>query len=148
LDELDKFILRELQKDCRAPLKEIAKKLEAKPSTVHYRVKRLEEQGFINGYSIKINPEKLNFNYPTIMQVRAKYGPKYYNKIGNQLKNIPGVWGVYFLLGEWDFIVLIRSKDRASYMKILDQVMEIEGIERTSSLVVAKILKENPTFEL
>ncbi|MHA1993561.1 MAG: Lrp/AsnC family transcriptional regulator [Candidatus Hodarchaeales archaeon] len=148
LDELDIKILKELQADCRTPVQLIAQNVKTPASTVHYRLKRLDEQDFITGYYAAINTEKVEKDYLTVMQVRASYGKDYHNEIGNKLADLPGVWAVYFLLGEWDFLVLIRSKDRNEYMKLLEIVMSLPGIERTSSLVVIKTIKEDPRIEL
>ena len=148
LDELDLAILRELQKDCRVPLQEIAGKVKSPTSTVHYRVKRLERDGVIDGYYAHINPEKMNMDYITIIRVMASYGTKYYEKIGNELKNIPGVWVVYFSLGDQDFFVLTRSKDRTEFIDCLDKVMSTKGVERTSTQVIAKVLLEDPRLQI
>jgi DNA-binding Lrp family transcriptional regulator len=148
LNELDISILKELQKDCRASVQKIAENLKAPASTVHYRLKRLEDLEFIKGYYVEINPEKVQKDYLTIMQVRAVYGQNYHEEIGNKLAGISGVRAVYFLLGEWDFMVIIRSKDRNEYMELLEKVMSMKGIERTSSLVVAKTIKEDPRLQL
>ncbi|MHA1961446.1 MAG: Lrp/AsnC family transcriptional regulator [Candidatus Thorarchaeota archaeon] len=148
LDELDCAILRELQKDCRTPLGEIANRVGAPTSTIHYRVKRLERSGVIEGYYAHINPEKVEMDYLTVIQVRAVYGPGYHDRMGKKLARIPGVWAVYFTLGETDFFVLTRSKDKAEYMKILDVLMATKGIERTSTQVVAKVIREHPRLEI
>ncbi|MGD9397799.1 MAG: Lrp/AsnC family transcriptional regulator [Candidatus Thorarchaeota archaeon] len=147
-DELDLAILRELQVDCRTPLQEIADRVKAPTSTVHYRVKRLEREGVIDGYYANINPEKLGLDYLTVIQVRANYGPGYHKRIGKKLAKIPGVWAVYFTLGETDFFVLTRSKNKSEYMKILDVLMATKGIERTSTQVVATVIRENPKLEI
>ena len=82
------------------------------------------------------------------MQVRAVYGQNYHEKIGNELAKLEGVSVVYFLLGDWDFLVIFRTKDQVAYMKILEQVMKINGIERTSTIVVARVIKEDPRVQL
>jgi len=148
LDNLDFEILKELQIDCRTPLQEIAEKVGAPTSTVHYRVKRLERDGVIDGYYANINPEKLDLDYLTVIQVRAEYGPGYHERIGKKLAKIPGVWAVYFTLGETDFFLLTRSKDKSEYMKILDVLMATKGIVRTSTQVVAKLIKEDPKSDI
>ena len=148
LDDLDYAILRELQVDCRTPLQDIATKVNAPTSTVHYRIKRLERDRVIDGYYARINPGKLDLDYLTIIQVRAIYGPSYHKRIGKRLAKIPGVWAVYFTLGETDFFVLTRSKDKAEYMKILDMLMATKGIERTSTQIVAQVILENPRLEI
>ena len=148
LDDLDYAILRELQVDCRTPLQDIATKVNAPTSTVHYRIKRLERDRVIDGYYARINPGKLDLDYLTIIQVRAVYGPAYHKRIGKRLAKIPGVWAVYFTLGETDFFVLTRSKNKAEYMKILDMLMASKGIERTSTQIVAQVILENPRLEI
>jgi DNA-binding Lrp family transcriptional regulator len=147
-DDLDLAILRELQIDCRIPLQEIAEKVGAPTSTVHYRVKRLEREGVIDGYYANINPEKLGHDYLTIIKVHATYGPGYHERIGKKLAKMPGVWAVYFTLGETDFFVLTRSQDKSEYMKILDKLMATKGIERTSTQVVVRVIKENPKLDI
>jgi DNA-binding Lrp family transcriptional regulator len=148
LDELDVAILRELQKDCRVPLQDIAAKVKSPTSTVHYRVKRLEREGLIDGYYAHINPEKVGMDYITIIKIMASYGPKYYERIGNDLRNIPGIWAVYYSLGEQDFFVLTRSKDRIEFMETLDKVMSTKGIERTATQVIAKVVLEDPRLQI
>ena len=148
LDDLDIAILRELQKDCRTPLQDIAVKVKSPTSTVHYRVKRLEREGVIDGYYAHINPDKVEMDYITIIKVMASYGPKYYERIGNELKRIPGVWAVYYSLGEQDFFVLTRSKDRSEFMDTLDKVMSTRGVERTATQVIAKVIMEDPRLQI
>ena len=147
-DELDLAILRELQVDCRIPLQEIAEKVGAPTSTVHYRVKRLERDGVIDGYYANINPERLGYDYLTVIKVHASYGPGYHERIGRKLAKIPGVWAVYFTFGETDFFVLTRSQDKSEHLKILDVLMATKGIERTSTQIVARVIKENPKLDI
>ena len=143
LDEIDVGILKMLQEDCRISLEQIAEKLGAPKSTIHYRIKRLEEEGVIEGYYAKVNLEKLGKNYLTVTFVRAKYGPGYHEKVGQRLSEIPGVWGIYFIFGENDFVILTRSKDREDYMRKLEKIMDMPEIERTNTQIVAKVIKED-----
>jgi DNA-binding Lrp family transcriptional regulator len=148
LDELDKEILKILQMDCRTSVEKIAKNLGVPKSTVHYRIKRLEAEKIIEGYYAKVNATKLGKDYITITLVRAKYGPDYHEKLGNVLAQIPGVWAVYFVFGDTDFIVLTRSHNREDFLKKLENMMNMKEIERTNTQVVAKTLKEDPRIEL
>lgn len=143
LDEIDVGILKILQEDCRTPLGQIADKLGAPKSTIHYRIKRLEEEGIIEGYYAKVNLEKLGKDYLTVTLVRAKYGPGYHEKVGQKFAEIPGVWGIYYIFGENDFIVLTRSNDREDYLRKLEKLMNMPETERTNTQVVAKVIKED-----
>jgi len=148
LDELDIQILKILQEDCRMTLDKISSKLRVPRSTIHYRIRRLERLGIIEGYYAKLNPEKLGKEYITITLVRAKYGPGYHEKVGEELAKLPGVWGVYFVLGDNDFVVLTRTNSRQDFLKVLGAMTNIEGVERTSTMAVVKIVKEDPRVDL
>lgn len=143
IDELDLKILKILQEDCRISLEQIAKKLGVPKSTIYYRIKRLEEERIIDGYYAKINFAKLGKDYITITFVKARYAPGYHEKIGEKLSKISGVWGVYFIFGENDFVLLARSKDREDYLRKLEQIMNMPEIERTNTQIVAKVIKED-----
>ena len=143
LDEIDSGILRILQEDCRTPLDQIADRLRVPKSTIHYRIKRLEGEGIIEGYYARVSHAKLGRDYVTATFIRAKYGPGYHEKAGQKLSEISGVWGVYFILGENDFILMSRSNSREDYLQKLEQIMNMPEIERTSTQVVAKVIKED-----
>jgi Lrp/AsnC family leucine-responsive transcriptional regulator len=148
LDEVDLAILRILQEDCRKNITEIADMVKIPKSTVHYRISRLEKLGYIEGYYAKISPEKMGKQYITITLVRAKYGPGYHEKVGEKISKLPGVWAVYFVFGETDFVVLSRTNSREEFMKTLEQIMNMEEVERTSTMIVAKVIKEDPRLQI
>jgi Lrp/AsnC family leucine-responsive transcriptional regulator len=147
LDKIDRNLLKILQQDSRVPLQLIAKRLGIPKSTVHYRIGRFEREKIIEGYYAKLNPAKLGYDYLAVVLVRAKYGPRYHRKVGLRLSKIPGVWAVYYVLGDFDFVVLIRALDRDDYMGKLERMSSMSDIERTSTQVVARIVKENPRIE-
>jgi Lrp/AsnC family leucine-responsive transcriptional regulator len=148
LDELDLEILAELQKDCRTPLQDIARRVGHPPSTVHYRVKRLEKEGIIDGYYAKVNPEKIGMDYITVIRIFARYAPEYYDTVGKELEKVPGVWAVYYSLGDQDFFILTRSEDRNDFMTTLNAIMSIKGVERTKTQVIARVIKEDPRIDI
>lgn len=148
LDELDVAILKELQNECRTPLQEIAERVGAPTSTVHYRLKRLEKTGIIGGYYAILNSEKLDIDYIAAIRLSIDLSPTHYDKIGKELAKIPGIWTVYLVLGDCDFLVLARSKNRDEFMKIIDRIMQIKGIRQLNTQVVAKLIKEDPRLDL
>ncbi len=148
MDKTDAYVLRALQQDCRIPLQKIAKRLGVPKSTIHYRIRRLERDGVVEGYYAKVNAAGLGYDYLAIILVRAKYGPGYHEKVGRKLARIQGVWAVYYVLGDIDFIVLIRAVDRDDYMRKLEHISSMSDIERTSTQVVAKVVKEDPRVDI
>jgi DNA-binding Lrp family transcriptional regulator len=147
-DKIDIHVLQAVQEDCRRPLETIARELGIPKSTVHYRISRLEQTKVIEGYFAKLNATKLGKDYLAVVLVRAKYGPRYHERIGRKMAAIPGVWAVYYVLGENDFILLARANDREDYMLTLERISSMPDIERTSTQVVAKVIKEDPRITL
>jgi len=144
LDELDRKILNELQRDCRQSLDLISKKLGVPKSTIYYRIRKLEDNGVIEGYYAKVNPKVLGHEYFTVTLVRAKYGPGYHKKVGRILASVPGVWAVYYVLGDYDFIVIARARNREEFVKnILERFIDLDEIERTNTITVVEIFKED-----
>lgn len=146
LDELDLQILRELQRDCRI-LQEVADSLDTPVSTIHYRVRRLEKEGVIKGYSVLLDASKLSLEFQSVIHVYAKHGPLF-EDLGLQIADIEGVSSVYWAFGEVDFFVFVRARDREEYNIIVRKIMNIDGIDRTSSHVIAKTVKEETRLNI
>ena len=142
LDDLDKKILNILTKDCKVSMDKIAKMLNISKSTVHYRIKRLEKEKIIAGYHAKVNFSKLGDDFQAIIHIRAKYSEDYVEKVGKELAKITGVWAIYNVLGENDFIVMVRAVNREELMTKLEEMRKTNLIERTNTTVIARILKE------
>ena len=147
MDEIDKRLLSIIQRDSRVPLHKVARKLGVPKSTVHYRIGRLERENIIEGYYAKLNASSLGYDYEAVVLVRAKYGPQYHKKVGVRLSRMPGVWAVYYVLGDYDFIVLMRAINREDYMEKLERLSNMADIERTSTQVVGRVVKEDPRID-
>lgn len=102
----------------------------------------------IERYSAKLNASKLGKDYLAVVLVRAKYGPHYHQRIGKKIAVVPGVWAVYYVLGDNDFVLLIRANDRDDYMRTLEKISSMPDVERTSTQIVAKVIKEDPRITL
>ncbi len=144
LDDTDMKILNILQRDCRKPLYEIAEELSIPKSTIHYRIKRLEDEGIIEGYYAKINSSKLGFDIQMIVNVRAKFGKGYHEKVGKKLAEIPGIWAVYFVFGENDFVILGRGKNRKELFDKMKILFNSDDVERTTTQIVTEVVKDDP----
>ena len=145
LDELDLNILKMLQYDAKYPIERMAIKLGVSKSTIAYRIKNLEKLGVIKGYHAYLDYQRLNLDYITITFVHGRYGKDYHVELGEKIAKLPGVWGVYFVLGEIDFIVMGRFRNRDEFLNnYLEKLMAMPEVERTSTQVVVKVIKEVP----
>lgn len=148
LDSLDLAILERLQDDARVRLENIAKAAGVPKSTIHYRVKKLERAGFIKGYFAKIDPTLFGMDLAAVSLIRGRYGPRYHERLGKKLAAIRGVWLVYFVFGDWDFVVISRSRSRQELTKIIEKIINMKEVERGSTLITFKNFKEEHRIEL
>lgn len=148
LSELDLQILRILQKNCRLPLEELSRKIGVPKSTLYYRIGKLEQDGVVEGYYSKINPSKLGLGFTAIIMIRAKFGPQFHKKVGEALTQVPGVSAIYFLFGEVDFFVIVRSRDRMDFFSKIEKLYDMPEIERVNSVIVAETIKDDPRLQI
>ena len=110
LDDTDLQILRILQEDGRISNAELAQRVQLAPPTVLRRVKLLEERGYIKGYVALVDPLKLDLTVTAFIFVDASAGCD----LGGAeafLIGLPGVQEVHRLIGEWCFLLKVRTKN-------------------------------------
>lgn len=148
LDELDLKLLELIQRNPKIKLHELERTLKSPKSTIHYRLKKLEELGVIKGYRALLDAEKLGFQFNVVILVRAVYGPQYHYEVGRLLSENPYVQAVYYILGDIDFVVIGKFPSRDSYLRFLESLINSGRVERTSTMVVIKTLKEDMILKL
>ncbi len=143
LDPIDRKILNALQENDRIPHLELAKQIGIAKSTLTYRIKRLEDEKIIIGYRAVVDAAKLGKDEQIIVRIRAKFGAGYHEKVGEMLSKIPGVYAVYFVFGENDFVILARAANREELFEKMKILFNSEFVERTTTDVVTKVIKED-----
>ena len=143
MDELDKKIIEELQESYSLTPKvtEIAKRLGKSSTTIHSRIKRMERQGVIRGYTAVIDPDKLGKKLAAFYFIQTYRGQDKYQGdiIAEQLKEHPNVKNIYNTMGEWDLMVELMSKDSDDYMGFVKSIEPLQGIKATKGKYILKV---------
>jgi Lrp/AsnC family leucine-responsive transcriptional regulator len=106
VDEIGWKILDELQKNGRVSFKQLAEMVNLSPTAVIERVKRMEDEGIIAGYSAVINPRKVGYSLSAIISLSANPGSE--QIINESLSGIPEVLSCWSLTGTNDFMLEIQ----------------------------------------
>ncbi len=69
LDDLDRRLIRILQRDARTPFTHIGRELEEPDTTVHFRTKRLAEKGIVSRFAALVRPEALGYNVAALVRI-------------------------------------------------------------------------------
>src|SRR3954463_9003705 len=110
LDDINVQILRLLQDDGRISNAELAQRVGLAPPTVLRRVKLLEERGYIKGYIALVDPPALGLKVTAFIFVESSAGCDL-DTVGRFLMELPGVQEVHRLIGEWCFLLKVRTQD-------------------------------------
>lgn len=134
LDSNDKALLSLLGANSRESTAELARKLNLSRSTVKDRISRLEKQGVITGYTIRYSEDF------AAGQIRAhvmiSYDPKQSAQIVRRLQKLPMVRAVYAVNGIYDIIAMVSAESTGDLDHTLDQIGDIDGIEKTVSSII------------
>jgi Lrp/AsnC family leucine-responsive transcriptional regulator len=120
MDEMDIAILDALDKDSRLSMRELAKQVNLSAPSVTERVRKLESEGIIEGYSIKINRKKLGMQLDCIIEVTVRNGD--YNRFKQYAESYPRVLSCVRVAGRACFFVRICVYDLIEIERFIDNV--------------------------
>lgn len=134
MDDIDKSLLSLLQANARASTSELARKLQLSRSTVKDRIDRLEQRGVIKGYGVKLS-ETYGEGQITA-HVMINVDPKLSTQVVRQLRNINAIKALYAVNGIHDLIAVTSTESTQALDRALDNIGDVEGIEKTVSSIV------------
>ncbi len=144
MDEKDLQILNALKKNARLSTQEIAKITSIPITTVYNRMKRMEVEGIITGYTVTVNKKKLGklvdaFVLATVDYKELKGLDSNQEELAAKLGRIKGVEGVSIMAGETDLIVKVSvASVEALNTFIVRELRNVPGVEKTKTMVVLK----------
>lgn len=146
LDETSLKILSLLQKNARMSFTEIGQQIGLTSSSVAERVKKMEEQGVIEGYTVNVNSEKLGFSITAVMLVSfTGVFAQQEKTIVNELSKFYQVVECIRITGKNDFLIKIMVSSMEEFKIINDEVAKLGQVD--TSLVVSTFVN-NTTIDL
>ncbi len=142
IDEKDKRIIEVLKKNSRLTTRQIAKKTRIPITTVHHRIKKLKERGFIKRFTIELDFKKFKKNFAAIILVNCDYRElrklkKDQHTLSKEIRLLPEVEKADVVSGGIDMVVRVRVKDVEEFDSfLLKKFQKIDGIVKTQSLVI------------
>jgi Lrp/AsnC family leucine-responsive transcriptional regulator len=144
LDRIDKVILSTLQADGRISNVELAKKVNLSASPCLDRVKRLENEGYIERYGAFLNASKLNYGMTAFVQVRlSSTTSETFKLFKKEVVTIKEVVECHLIAGGYDYLLKIRFADMASYRLVLEEIGDLPEIYQTSTYIASEQIKQD-----
>jgi Lrp/AsnC family leucine-responsive transcriptional regulator len=144
MDKMDRKILKVLQADARASLQDIGQAVGLSPSPCWSRIRKMEEAGVIEGYTVRLNAQALDLGDTVLVQVTLdSHSDNTLEKFGETLANIPEVIEAYLVSGEYDYLLRVAVRDTRDYERLLrERLYRIKGIRHSKSSFVLRTLKK------
>jgi len=136
IQEKDLKIISILKENSRLPIRDIAKKTNLRPSTVHDRIKKLKKDDVIEKFTLKLNNEKIGENFIVFMFITTSKDleQSFFNN-----KNIKEVFGV---TGEYDLIIKLKFSDIEQFNKFIINLRKNQSIKKTQTMIATIGIKE------
>ncbi|QFT54053.1 MULTISPECIES: Lrp/AsnC ligand binding domain-containing protein [Microbulbifer] len=144
LNTVDRNILRVLQKNGRTSYAELARQVGLTATPCVERVKRLENDGVIQGYTALINPEFLDAALVVFVQIRLNRSAQdAFEEFRNAVAALPEVQECYLVSGNFDYLIKARVADMSAYRKFYGEtLLTLPEVQECTSYVVMEEVKE------
>jgi len=148
LDELDKNILRWLQKECKVcGIAKMARHLCVPDSTIHDRIKKLEKAGYIRDYVALVDPEKLGMG--TVAFIKIFVDLNQVKSVAEELSRFPEVAEVYAVAGDCKILIKVRVSDLDNLNKFIEQkIVGLKGVTNYHPIIALRSYKDSPNVEI
>jgi Lrp/AsnC family leucine-responsive transcriptional regulator len=142
IDETSLKILKILQEKARIPNVEVARQVGLVPSAVLERIRKLEKQGYIDGYEVRLNPKR--FKRSLVAFIHVTIDPAVdYDEIAENLLGNDGIQEIHQVAGDDGFLLKVRVADTGELGRLLsEQIGDITGIKATRTMIVMSTQKE------
>jgi len=141
LDKKDEQILKNLLDDSRFSSRQIAQKIGVSTVTVISRIKNLEKQKVIKGYTALLDRQKLGYDLTVIIEISARKNKMI--KVAKEVSLIKNVCAVYDITGQNDITIIAKFKNRDELNKFIKKISSSPDIEKTLTHLALNIIKED-----
>ncbi|WBX70022.1 winged helix-turn-helix transcriptional regulator [Tenacibaculum retecalamus] len=134
LDEIDHQILDILIENARTPFTDIAKKLLVSAGTIHVRVKKMEDEGIIQGSTLTLNYDKMGYTFIAHVGVYLEKTSMTQHVL-DSFRLIPNITVAYVTAGKYNIFCKVRAKSTNDAKDVIYKIDDINGVNRTETMI-------------
>lgn len=135
LDTLDRHILTVLQENCKLPLAKIGERVGLSAPSVIERIKKLEENGVIRGYTALLDAAKLGKDITAFIGVFIEH-PKLISNFEKEIDRLEDVQECHHVTGEHTLLLKVKADNTSALEDLIRKIRSIDGVARTETSVV------------
>ena len=143
LDRRDVAILEALQEEARSTFTEIGKRVGLAPSSVHERVRKLEQAGVIKGYRAELDPESLGLFVTALVSV-TPLDPRQPDDLPDRILEFREVEDCHSVAGEENYVLKVRTRTTGDLEEFLRRLREKAGVRTRTTVVLSIPFEHRP----
>ncbi|WP_263316955.1 winged helix-turn-helix transcriptional regulator [Marinobacter sp. R17] len=145
LDRLDRRILAALQDDGRLSYVDLAERVGLSSTPCIERVRRLEKDGYIEGYYARLNPDLLGFSMLVFVEISLSYQSRdAFEKFNEAVEKLPFMLECHLVSGDADYLIKARISDMSEYRALLgEMLLVLPGVKNSKSYIVMEEVQES-----
>ena len=140
-DETDGKILDALLEDSRLSYRQLAAKAGVSVATAMNRVKRLEKEGVIKGYTAVLDYEKLGYDIDAVISLNISKGKLF--EVENRIATNPAVAAVFDVTGDFDSTIIAKFRNRRALDAFLKKIQTYDFVEETNTVLILNTIKNS-----
>ncbi|GGG04960.1 MULTISPECIES: Lrp/AsnC family transcriptional regulator [Rhizobium] len=145
LDQFDKKIMQELSSDGRLSITELASRIGLSKTPCQLRLRRLIDEGYIEGFRAILSSQKLGLDHIAFVEVKLsdtrEEALKSFNDAARKIREIEGC---HMIAGRFDYLLKVRTRDIRRYRIVLgEKISTLPFVANTSTNVVMQTVKED-----
>lgn len=150
LDAIDKRILQLLQADAKTTIKEMAHHLNMTKTPIFERIKRLEREGFIKGYTALVDRQKVGLTMVIFCTVSLKvHHAEFLERFEADVMHLPEVMECYHIAGMFDYLLKVVVRDMEVYRHFVSKKLAaLENIGKVQSSFVMTELRHSTVLRV
>ncbi|GAB7531461.1 Lrp/AsnC family transcriptional regulator [Pseudomonas sp. 3A(2025)] len=139
MDDIDRALVSLLRDNARLPVVTLAKKLRVARATVQNRMARLEEDGIIAGYTVRLRPDSEDHGIRAITSIGIS--GHHAAEVKRALRGHPQVVAIHTTNGRWDLMAELRADTLEAFDKALHSIRSIQNITNTETSILLSTYK-------
>ena len=139
MDDLDRQLIALLRADARATVASIAKALHVVRGTVQNRIAKLERDGTITGYTVRLKPQVDEHRIAALMTIAVEGNRA--ESVLRALRGDPAVEALHTTNGRWDIVAELRADSLEAFDRVLGRIRQVDGIASTETSLLLSTYK-------
>jgi Lrp/AsnC family leucine-responsive transcriptional regulator len=147
LDQIDYKLLDLLQRDARMTQVEVAQAVGLSQPAVAQRLRKLEEEGVIRGYTALVDAHKLGMDITAFIGVSVEH-PRYNPGFAKRILALPEVLECHRIAGDYSYLLKVKTENTVSLDRFIAELLRtIPGVTRSHTTIVLSAVKEETRVE-